>query len=135
MSFVMVDIEADGPIPGDFSMVSFGAVIVEPGLARSFYGRLKPISEAWIPHALKVSGHTREETLEFDDPKLVMVQFAEWLKQNVKRQPQFISDKSWWTVFDTASERNPFEQRRHEAGKLYPLQGRSLALLRETPYR
>ncbi len=31
MSYVMVDIEADGPIPGDYSM---GAVIVEPGLAQ-----------------------------------------------------------------------------------------------------
>ncbi len=29
MSWIMVDIEADGPIPGDYSMVSFGAVVVE----------------------------------------------------------------------------------------------------------
>jgi hypothetical protein len=36
MSWIMVDIEADGPIPGDYSMVSFGAVVVEPGLERSF---------------------------------------------------------------------------------------------------
>jgi len=28
MSFVMVDIESDGPIPGDYSMICFGAVIV-----------------------------------------------------------------------------------------------------------
>ena len=38
MPYVMVDIESDGPIPGDFSMVCFGAVIVEPELNRSFYG-------------------------------------------------------------------------------------------------
>jgi glycogen operon protein len=49
--------------------------------------------------------------------------------------PQFLSDKAWWTVLDTAAEAVPFEQRRHEAGTLYPLQGRSLALLRETAYR
>jgi glycogen operon protein len=49
--------------------------------------------------------------------------------------PQFISEKSWWTVFDTAAEGDPFEQRRYQAGSLYPLQGRSLALLRESPYR
>jgi hypothetical protein len=85
MSVVMVDTEADGPIPGDHSMVSFGAVIVEPCLARSFYGRLKPISEAWLPDALRVSGHTREETLAFDEPKVVMAQFADRLKQNVER--------------------------------------------------
>ena len=34
MPYVMVDVEADGPIPGDYSMVSFGAVIVETGLAQ-----------------------------------------------------------------------------------------------------
>ena len=33
MTFIMVDIEADGPIPGDYSMVSFGAVIVESCIA------------------------------------------------------------------------------------------------------
>jgi glycogen operon protein len=49
--------------------------------------------------------------------------------------PQFLTDKAWWTVLDTSAEEMPFEQRRHEAGTLYPLQGRSLALLRETPYR
>ena len=53
--YVSTDIEADGPIPGDYSMVSVGAVVVEPGLARSFYGRLKPISEAWLPDAPAVS--------------------------------------------------------------------------------
>ncbi len=37
----MVDIEADGPIPGDYSMVCFGAIIVEPQLNRTFYGQLR----------------------------------------------------------------------------------------------
>src|SRR5579864_4721284 len=49
--------------------------------------------------------------------------------------PQFLTDKAWWTVLDTSADSLPFEQRRHEAGTLYPLQGRSLALLRETAYR
>jgi len=61
----MVDVESDGPIPGDYSMVSFGAVIVEPLLARTFYGKVRPISEKWIPEALAVSGHSREETMQF----------------------------------------------------------------------
>jgi hypothetical protein len=125
MSFVMVDTEADGPIPGDYSMVSFGAVIVEPGLARSFYGRLKPISEAWLPDALKVSGHTREETLAFDEPKIVMSQFADWLKQNVKRRPQFISDNNgfdWQFVnwyFHHFLGDNPFGHSSSNLGSLY----------------
>jgi hypothetical protein len=48
MTYVMVDIEADGPIPADCSMVCFGAVIVETALNRTFYGKLAPISEKWV---------------------------------------------------------------------------------------
>ena len=38
---LMVDVEADGPIPADYSMVSVGAIVVEPDLRRTFYGRLR----------------------------------------------------------------------------------------------
>lgn len=48
MSYVMVDIEADGPIPGDFSMVCFGAVIVEAELGRTFYATLAPVSDTRV---------------------------------------------------------------------------------------
>ncbi len=75
MTYIMVDIEADGPIPGDYSMVCFGAIVVEPSLGRTFHGKLKPISEKWIAEALQVSGFTRDETLTFDDPQAVMQQF------------------------------------------------------------
>ena len=58
MSYIMTDIESDGPIPGDFSMISFGAVLVDQQLDKTFYGKLKPISEKFIPEALAVSGHS-----------------------------------------------------------------------------
>ena len=51
MTYIMVDIEADGPIPGDYSMVCFGAIVVEPTLERTFYGKLRPVSEKWVPEA------------------------------------------------------------------------------------
>jgi hypothetical protein len=38
-------------------------------------------------------------------------------------------------VLDTAVVDKPFAQNRIEPGSEYPLQGRSLALLRETAYR
>lgn len=38
MTWIMVDIEADGPIPGDYSMVCLGAIAVEPAVDRTFYG-------------------------------------------------------------------------------------------------
>lgn len=78
MPYVMVDIEADGPIPGDFSMACIGAVLVRPDLSETFYGRLQPISERWDPEALAVSGFSRNDTLGFDDPVAVMTRFAAW---------------------------------------------------------
>ena len=82
MPYIMVDVESDGPIPGDYSMVCFGAVIVEPGLSRTFYGKLRPVSDRFVPEALAVSGFTREECLEFDSPKEVMTKFSKWLQSN-----------------------------------------------------
>lgn len=121
----MVDIESDGPIPGDYSMVSFGAVIVEKDLKRTFYGKLKPISENWIPEALSVSGHSRSETLTFDDPKCVMQDFANWIKENSKGRPVFISDNNgfdWmfvcWYFYHFLGE-NPFGHSSQNLGSLY----------------
>ena len=48
MSYVMVDIESDGPIPGDYSMICFGAVVVRGDLNEEFYGKTRPISEKWV---------------------------------------------------------------------------------------
>ena len=33
---MMVDIKSYGPMPGDYSMICFGAVIVEPHLSKTF---------------------------------------------------------------------------------------------------
>lgn len=125
MSYVMVDIEADGPIPHDYSMVSLGAVIVEPGLSRSFYGQLRPISEQWIPEALAVSGHSREETLGFEEPKVVMERFAAWLKAECPQRKLFISDNNgfdWqfvnWYFHHFVGE-NPFGFSSQNLGSLY----------------
>ncbi len=126
MSYVMVDIEADGPIPGDYSMVSLGAVIVEPGLERTFYGQLRPISEKWIPEALAVSGHSREETLAFEEPAVVMTRFAEWLARETRGSgPRFVSDNDgfdWMFVcwyFHHFTGRCPFGFSSTNLGSLY----------------
>jgi isoamylase len=49
--------------------------------------------------------------------------------------PGELAEKVWWTVLDTAAAGAPFAQQRIDAGTRYALQGRSLALLRETAYR
>ena len=96
MSFYSVDIEADGPIPGtdDFSMVSFGAVRVTPELDQTFYGKIRPISEKFIPSALAISGHSREEHLTFDDPVEVMTNFEVWIAETTSGRPILISDNN-----------------------------------------
>jgi len=125
MSYVMVDVEADGPIPGDYSMVCLGAVIVEPRLARSFYGRLRPISEKWIPEALQVSGFSREQTLAFDEPVQVMLNLERWLGEETSKRPFFISDNNgfdWQFVcwyFHHFLGRNPFGHSSTNLGSLY----------------
>lgn len=125
MSFIMVDIEADGPIPGDYSMISFGAVIVDPHLDRTFYGQCKPISEKFIPEALAVSGHSREETLAFEDPAKVMADFESWITENSQGRPMFISDNNgfdWMFVcwyFHHFLGRNPFGHSSTNLGSMY----------------
>jgi hypothetical protein len=52
MSYMMADIESDGPKPGDYFMICFGAVLVEPALAKTFYGQLRPVSDHWMSEAL-----------------------------------------------------------------------------------
>lgn len=125
MSFFMVDVESDGPIPGDYSMICFGAVIVESDLNRTFFGQLKPISDRWIPEALAVSGYSREETEGFESPKDVMSRFAEWIARESKGRAQFVSDNNgfdwqfinWYFHHFTGS--NPFGFSSTNLGSLY----------------
>lgn len=121
----MVDIESDGPIPGDFSMISFGAVLVTDLLNKTFYGKLKPISDKYIPEALAVSGFSREETLTFEEPKKVMTDFANWIKNICNDRPIFISDNNgfdWMFIcwyFHHFTEANPFGFSSQNLGSLY----------------
>jgi len=125
MAYIMVDVESDGPIPGDYSMICFGAVVVEETLGRSFYARLRPISEKWIPEALTISGFSRKETMAFSEPAAVMQDFERWLAQYAGRCPFFISDNNgfdWQFInwyFWHFLGRNPFGHSSTNLGSLY----------------
>jgi len=45
MSLIVVDCESDGAVPPIYSLVCFGAVIVDTKLDKTFYGKTKPISD------------------------------------------------------------------------------------------
>ena len=125
MSYIVVDVESDGPIPHQYSMVCFGAVVVEPTLSKTFYGRTKPISESWVPEALAISGISRAEHENFDEPKVVMENFAQWLSQNSQNRPIFISDNpafDWQWInwyFHIYLGKNPFGFSARRIGDLY----------------
>ena len=125
MSYFMVDVEADGPCPGRYSMVSFGAILVKPGLDVTFHGRLKPVSESFDAAALAVSGVTREETLAFPEPRGVMEDFARWIAAHTTGRPMFVSDNNgfdWQFInwyFHEFTGKNPFGHSSTNLGSLY----------------
>ncbi len=126
MSYIVIDVEADGPIPSLYSMVSFGAVIVEPTLSKTFYGKVKPISTNFIPEALAVSNISREEHLTYEEASVVMTNFFNWVKDNSNGRPIFISDNpafdyQWINYYFYAftSLGNPFGHSARRIGDLY----------------
>ncbi|MEM7800374.1 MAG: exonuclease domain-containing protein [Chloroflexota bacterium] len=125
MTIIVVDVESDGPIPGDYSMISFGAVVADDHLDKTFYGQLKPISSQWVPEALAVSGFSRKDVTGFDDPKTVMTNFESWIGENSKSRPLFFSDNNgfdWqfinWYFHHFLGE-NPFGFSSNNIGSLY----------------
>ena len=125
MSYIVVDCESDGPIPGKYSLVSFGAVIVEPSLTKTFYAETRPISDIWIPEALAVSGFSREQHMEFPEPLDAMIRFRDWITTNSSGRPVFISDNlayDWQWInwyFHTYLGENPFGHSGRRIGDLY----------------
>lgn len=125
MSWFVVDVEADGPIPPEFSMICFGAVLVEPGLRRTFYGEVAPISERTNLAAAAISGICRARHETFEEPAVVMARFAEWIQANSKGRPVMLSDNpafDWQWVnyyFHKYLNANPFGYSARRIGDLY----------------
>ncbi|WP_328874712.1 exonuclease domain-containing protein [Streptomyces sp. NBC_00287] len=88
--YISVDIEADGPIPGPYSMLSLGAAVAgrqdaerftaEDPERHTFYRELRPISEDFVPEALAVSGFDRERLgREGSEPAVALAEFGRWV--------------------------------------------------------
>lgn len=124
---IMVDVESDGPIQGYHSMISFGAVVVEEGLKKTFYAELQPIGDNYIPEALAVSGFSREEVMKFKKPEIVMKEFLNWLNEinPTKDRLSFYSDNNgydfpwinWYT--HTYLGENPFGHSSNNLRNIY----------------
>jgi hypothetical protein len=88
--YISVDIEADGPIPGAYSMLAFGLAVAgrfdgrsfEPRdpTASTFYRELRPISEKFDPQALEVNGLDRERLQrEGTQPGAALREASDWV--------------------------------------------------------
>jgi len=107
--YISVDIESDGPIPGDYSMVSIGAAVagymttdgevvkLDGGDPQNqFYAEIKPISEQWIGEAFAIGLFTgfKGEDLEAKrayivdhglEPEEAMTAFSDWVAESISR--------------------------------------------------
>jgi hypothetical protein len=90
--YVSIDVEADGPVPGPYSMLSFGLAVAgrfdgkrftarDPA-EQTFYRELRPISERFDPEALAVSALDRDALLTSgEDPQTAMSAAAAWVAE------------------------------------------------------
>lgn len=90
--YFSADVETDGPIPGPYSMLSFGLVYAgafdgstfykPPALDRTFYVELKPISDKYERQALDVNGLDREKLVRTgQNPEVAMTNAASWVRE------------------------------------------------------
>lgn len=88
--YISVDIEASGPVPGEYSMLALGACVVGD-TSRNFYVELKPITKNFDPESLAVAGFDLD-ALERDgtDPKEAMQAFDAWLKHVTPRNGRLV---------------------------------------------
>jgi hypothetical protein len=122
-NIIVVDVESDGPCPGLYSMVCFGAVCLND-VNQTFYGETSPISDTYKEDALKISGFSRVEHEGFESPYSTMNKFNTWLSSFDSR-PIFISDNpafDWQWInyyFHCYVGHNPFGFSARRIGDLY----------------
>jgi hypothetical protein len=101
--YISADIESDGPIPGDYSMLSFGFAVAgsfdgasfaaaAPERA-TFYRELRPISDGFDPDAVSVSGLDRDRlSTEGAEPAAAMAAAAAWVEAEARgRRPVLVA--------------------------------------------
>lgn len=125
--WVVVDVETDGPCPGLYSMIKLGACVVENKF-RVFRADFMPCGDYVSEEALKVTGFTHEQTLDFPHPGYGMEDFHNWLKglkSNLDDRLVFVSDNlafDWQFVnyyFYRFEKENPFGHSGRRIGDLW----------------
>lgn len=90
--YISVDVEASGPIPSEYSMLSIGACVVNEK-EKQFYAEIKPINGNYIKRALEVCKLSMDELREHgEEPAAAMKKFAAWVNSvSDGKRPVFCS--------------------------------------------
>lgn len=110
MVYLSIDVEASGPFPGLFSLVSIGAVAVKStkdghwavDTELTFYEEMLPLPRAGeLEAATNIHGLTREYLEDHGrDPGQVMEEFADFLDELNKRHKKVVP-AAWPASFDS----------------------------------
>ena len=115
-TYISVDIEAAGPNPSQYSLLSIGACLVTD-LQRTFYAELQPVNQHSLPEAMAVHGLSLQELAERGlPPKEALLRFESWVTEQVPadHHPVFVAFNAafdWMFVSDYFHRflgRNPF---------------------------
>lgn len=89
--YISIDVEAAGPVPAIYSMLSLGAVVVDDPKA-IFYVELQPVNENSIPEAMKIVGRALSDFKKKGrDPKDAILSFRDWIHSVAKTgKPVFV---------------------------------------------
>lgn len=81
VTYISVDIEAAGPSPSAYAMLSVGACVVDaPDTEPGFYVELQPDREGVLESAMSVGGFTLDGLRASGTaPEAAMQRFAEWI--------------------------------------------------------
>jgi len=106
MNYFCVDLEASGPVPPLYNLLSIGATVVREArglheVGASIYLELKPIFPGFDPDAMKVCGLDAERLKEEGtEPRAGLERLASWVAENnvgSEEQPCFVGHNA---VFD-----------------------------------
>jgi DNA polymerase III epsilon subunit-like protein len=98
-TYFCIDIEANGPVPGLYDMVSLGAVVVAPSgdgrlrTGRDFYMELKPVAPRFDARAAAIHGLDQDRLKREGLPrKEACLRLASWVKENTVKgsKPVFV---------------------------------------------
>jgi DNA polymerase III epsilon subunit-like protein len=115
--YISVDIEASGPIPGEFSLLSLGACVVgDP--ARNFYVELAPLNDNFTEEAMRTCDLSLTGLRDHGtEPRAAMEQLRDWVRQTTNgaravfvgfNAPFDWSFVNYYFVKFCGADRNPF---------------------------